>query len=453
MNGSADAETPKERGGYDPSMPSVPRAAPDRSGVVTRRLAGNVFWLGLAEGVPRIANFGIQLLLIRTFAPARYGIFGYAYALFALFIPAMNLGLPELLVREGARHRGDMTRIISRYASLKLLAGAVFVLVVAAVAASQPAVAGILFWVGIYLLLRSMTQFLAATFRALERMSGEFVIRTAEACFVLLACAILSTTSLPMSKFVAWLAAAAALAVTVVFFSLRRVFSGLAWSFDARDAIETLRQAIPFGLAAFLVQMYLRIDIVMLEHLVHDAAGVGYYASAVNFLLGVAIGPSIVAWALFPALSRRYRDLPGQKKGVYVGAALFALFGGGLALALVALVRPVVLHLFGARYLPAAPLAAALAPALVFLAPNLYLGVVVASLDGQRDLVWITASSAVLKLAANFWAIPVAGALGAARVTVLVEAVATVLYLVVVRKRLARQARLDSSGRLPDSVT
>jgi O-antigen/teichoic acid export membrane protein len=433
-------------------MPPLPKSSPDRAGVVTRRLAGNVVWLGLAEGVPRVANFGIQLLLIRSFAPAIYGEFGYAYALFALCVPAMNLGLPELLVREGARHRGEITRIISRYASLKLFAAATFVLIIAGIAATQRAVAGVLFWVGIYLLLRSITQFLAATFRALEKMSGEFIVRTAEAIFVFLVCLALSTMRQPLNRFVAWLAAAAALAVAVVFVRFRRIFPGLAWSFDVRSAAAILQQAVPFGLAAFLVQMYLRIDIVMLQQLLHDAALVGYYASAVSFLLGVAIGPTIVTWALFPVLSRHYRDLPRQRKSVYAGAALFAFVGAALALALVVLVRPVVLYVFGARYLPAAPIAAALAPALVFLSPNVYLGVVVASLNGQRDLIWITASSAVLKLAANFWAIPAAGVLGAARVTVLVEAVATVFYLIVVRKHLNRQAGLESSIVVPDSA-
>jgi O-antigen/teichoic acid export membrane protein len=433
-------------------MPQLPKSTELRAGGSTRRLVGNVFWLGLAEGVPRFANFGIQLLLIRSFAPAVYGEFGYAYALFALFVPAMNLGLPELLVREGARHRGEITRIISRYASLKLFAAATFVLIIAGIAATERAVAGVLFWVGIYLLLRSITQFLAATFRALERMSGEFIVRMAEAIFVFLVCLALSTARLPLTRFVAWLAAAAAVAVAVVFVRFRQIFPGFAWRFDARDAAGILRQAIPFGLAAFLVQMYLRIDVVMLRQLLHDAVQVGYYASAVSFLLGVAIGPTIVVWALFPVLSRRYRDLPRRRAGVYAGAALFAVLGGVLAVTLAILVRPFVLYVFGARYLPAAPIATALAPALIFLSANLYLGIVVAALNGQRDLVWITASSAALKLTANFWVIPVAGALGAARVTVLVEAVATVFYLFVLRKHLNRQARLESSIVLPDSA-
>lgn len=193
-----------------------------------------------------------------------------------------------------------------------------------------------------------------------------------------------------------------------------------------RQVYGLLRRAWPFALAAVLAAVQLRLNAVLLERLATTGEA-GYYAAAARFAEAGRVIPNALFGALFPALAALAADrysLERAFRRVMLGLAVF-----GLALALV--VTPLAGALLGLTYgesfSPAAPVLAAAMWGLLF-----------ALLRGGRTLYWyarggeqftnaVTAATLALQLALGLWLIPAHGAVGAALVGLLTEAMALLL--------------------------
>ncbi len=345
-------------------------------GVTERpRYLRSVFWLGMAESAARFGNVLLQVLLVRALAPARYGVFAYAYSLFLVVISLTGLGIAEAFIREGAIRRGRIGEVLSEHFSLRAAMAAVAAAAVVAVSAGAGRDAPVVLAVGAYLLFRSLTSFLATMFRAREVVWKEFALRSTETAVIVAVGAAALALHWSLVRVVWSLAAAGALCLAAAIVGFRAFLPEFSWSLP-RAAVRRIAAAAPYGLPAVAGGWLLRIDVVLFQRLGGDPVRTGYFASAVNVVLAAALAPVVAAAAIYPTLSRR-----GSGPGAGVGRlfAGFAAAGALMAAVLAGAARPIVRIAYGAAYAPAAPWLAASAPFLVFLSPAIFAATVLAA--------------------------------------------------------------------------
>jgi len=339
------------------------------------RYLGSVFWMGMAEAAARFGNVLLQILLIRALAPARYGVFAYAYSLFLVVISLTSLGIAESFIREGAIRRERIGPVLSEYFSLRAVSAVAAAAVIVAVSASGSAPAPVILAVGLYLLFRSVTAFLATVFRAREVIWKEFALRLAETLVIVSVGAAALALRWSLATVVWALAAAGAACLAAAVGGFRALLPGFSWSFP-KGALRRIAAAAPYGLPAVAGGWLLRIDVVCFQQLGRDAERTAYFAAAVNLVLGAALVPAMAAAGIYPTLSRR-----GSAGGAGVGRLLLAFAAAGAAMTALLLSAPgtIVRLAYGGRYGASAEWLSALAPFLLVLSPGIFAATVLAS--------------------------------------------------------------------------
>jgi O-antigen/teichoic acid export membrane protein len=194
-----------------------------------------------------------------------------------------------------------------------------------------------------------------------------------------------------------------------------------------------LRQAAPFGAVALAQSLYTRLDILLLGQMATTAA-VGLYSVAYKPTNMLVYFGSTVAVALFPVMAQPPR--PGTMISFQRAMRGLGATGPAMALTLSGLAGPLLQSLYGSEYVLAAPIFVVLAwsAALNWLyAP---LGIALQARGQER---WWLASllfGLLLNAAGNFWAIPRWGAVGAAAATLASEMALLVLAAVLAGKTL-----------------
>jgi O-antigen/teichoic acid export membrane protein len=187
-----------------------------------------------------------------------------------------------------------------------------------------------------------------------------------------------------------------------------------------------LRRAWPFALAAVLAALQTRAGTILLEKLT-DTAQVGYYAAGTRFIEAARMIPNALFGALFPALAALIAQ-PDAFRRTFRKVTL-GLSGFGIALGLICtFFATIIMSLtYGAAFIPAIPV---LQIAMWSLLPGL--------LRAGRTLYWyalgreqytniVTGATLIAQIALSLWLIPLAGASGAAIVSLVTETLALIL--------------------------
>ena len=186
------------------------------------------------------------------------------------------------------------------------------------------------------------------------------------------------------------------------------------------------RMAFPFALAAVFAALQLRLTLILLESL-SGSAEAGYFTAASRFTEAARLVPNAYFGALFPALAALAADrllLERTARRSAFGLAAFGLFCG-LGFALLAV--PLIALVFGAEFSAAGPVLAVLGWSLGF-----------SLLRGGRTLYWyargaegyvngVNGAALVLQGALCLALLPSGGAVAAAWIQVIVEALALLL--------------------------
>lgn len=353
-----------------------------------RRHGAAATWVGASEIFPRLANFAMQLLLIRALARVEYGIFAYAFSLFQLAVPLAGCGLLELFVREGSRAGNRFAEVFAENFALRIVSAAASLVMVGAIALAHGerrfAIAGI----GVFVLARALTQFLASSSRAQGFFGRETAARSLEAVVLLgVALAAIRLTR-SLEGVVAALAVGACVCFAVFAILLRRGYRGV--SLKAGLSARALLRAVPLGLPALSGVFLLRGALVEYERMTRDFAGTAYFAAAINIVLLAGLIPGFVAAALFPALSRQRERIALERRNLAAVAAIFGIFGAVLAAGLAVSAAPAIRVTCGPAYAGATPILIRLSAEVLFLAPSVFAATVLAAERRSRTIVLMT---------------------------------------------------------------
>jgi O-antigen/teichoic acid export membrane protein len=211
--------------------------------------------------------------------------------------------------------------------------------------------------------------------------------------------------------------AVARLAVMAVFGALTLRASGIDLSVDRRELGESLRVGVQGWLQTLLGKLHERADVMIMAALRVDPVQIAVYAVAVSVVDRLRVVPDSISVALLPQLATSAPAEAGPYTARVTRHVFFWVVLGSVVLALVA---PALMPLiFGAPY------AASVAPLLVMLPatvmlllrtiPSNYFN----ATGNPGFIVRVQAVSLAVNVAANLWAIPRYGVIGAAWASVL----------------------------------
>ncbi|HTO71538.1 MAG TPA: lipopolysaccharide biosynthesis protein [Myxococcota bacterium] len=245
--------------------------------------------------------------------------------------------------------------------------------------------------------------------------------------------------------------AAARLALLAGMGALTLRQSGLEWTLDGSELGESLRFGVKGWLQVLLAKVHERVDVVVMALLRLDPVQIAVYAIAVNVVDRLRVVPEAVSASLLPTLATMEPERTGEYTARVTRHTVVWVAASGAALALLA---PLLLPFFyGERYAPAVAPFLVLLPATAMLTVRTMVSNYFIAVGRPGFNAWVQAGAVCANVAANLFAIPRWGIVGAAAASVLsygVETVATVLAFRRAAQRSLRDTLVPSRGDLAD---
>jgi len=382
----------------------------------------NLSWQFFGQGIGKVSIFLFYVLLPLSIGLEEYGKFSFALALsFIIVQPIVEMGLDIIIAKWVSRGKVDVVkkafivRVIAAFTALPLLFIVSFFLRVDR---------GALFLLFPYFVVISFQNVIFSFFRGIENMKLEGIIVPVQkiSALVLLFVfgflgfrnALLGSISLLCS---------ALLGIAFLFWISRQDVKAIVKSktnfFTYHDLIK---EGVILGGVTFLWLIYFRIDTVMLGMMRGDME-VGVYNVAYRIMEGVFFIPSIIMIVFFPMLAKRDRF-----KEIF-GKLLFILGGIGLGISIALyLFSPGLIRLiYGPEFFGAIAVLQTLALVIlpVFLGHLTTQSLV--ALDLNKHYLVVALLGAGLNIILNYFLIPLRGAVGAARATLVTEIFVTLL--------------------------
>jgi O-antigen/teichoic acid export membrane protein len=405
----------------------------------------------LMQVLVRIGNLALGVLVtalvVRTLGENGYGQWSTILVVLGLIGYFINFGMEEVAIREAARDPGSEHEWIGAVILLRLFALVPVVLVsVAAILvlhrSHQMLIAGLVLVIGMpfggigalgllfQLRVDNRVPMLVLTLRSVLWAIAVAVIYWRGGSMIALAIAMAATNSL------------AAIVQLLAVFRL-----DTPWPRPSRKQLAPLiRVGLPVGIAGALVVAYARIDQVIV-FVIAGTKPAGLYGSVYNVLDQGHFVPISILTTLSPVLAAAWpADRAKLLRTARLTAQLLAIASfGALAFAAVAS-GPVVRLVFGREFSHAASALPVLAGAFVLICFGYLNGNLLLVFGLQKRLLWISLVALVANIAGNLIAVPLAGFMGAAWITLATEAVVFLLTLRLILQTL--EMRRPKVGRI-----
>lgn len=394
------------------------------------RIGRNLAWKTGATAVEKLLRLGLIVSAARLLGPDRWGQYTYALTLAFLAVQLADLGLSLFVSREIARDGRVDERFLGEVLGVK---GALSLLYVVALGGAviwhsgESTVAIALAGCAVIAMSQSLLELASHVFRGVQDLALE-----ARATTVMAACQV-SLGGLALAAL--WLNPQDLDAVTTYVGALAIAGCGgawLAWRQVARLVSVRPRwsgamwrrfrvEVLPLGVAIVASLLYYKIDVPMIRAF-HGDVQTGLYTASYKLLEVLAIVPSILMAATFPALSERVARAPKEAMALH-GTSLRwlvlagAVIGGGLAL----MPEWIVAVLYGERFSAAATLLPVLGWSVVLVFVNYLQTHMLVALGLVKAQMWISLGLIGVNVGLNWLWIPTHGGLGAAWATLATE--------------------------------
>ncbi len=371
----------------------------------------------LAAGFVGLVSLGLSILVARTLGPELFGVYGIAISAGALLAMVMDGGFNKLIQRERARATPSLAPVLPILPGLALGHAIRAMLLMSVLAVlffpkhSLTTVAALLFFGATVL-----NQFGLAILRGDGRLVRDAGWQVGNRTFTALcvALALFLGASQPWQVLAAQFMGAAAFGFLVA-------RSLHIWPLF-RISPAVYRAVLPFLWLDFVSVLYFRADMLIFQFLGLPKLEVGQYGVANRLLEAVLLLASPVGLILF----RRYRQDSAQAsqmiKGMWPAFVVAACLGLGAALFFWVFGHDLIALAYGSAYQGAGQFLMVLGCGLIFMLPNGVLGQATLALGLERWFALSATIAAAANIGGNLWLVPIDGALAAAWVTVLTEA-------------------------------
>jgi O-antigen/teichoic acid export membrane protein len=365
-------------------------------------------------------SFGLSILVARTLGPDLFGVYAVALSVGALVAILIDGGFSKLLQREGARESVVLAKMGSALPALAYGHAilAIFVLSVLAVLLFpdyKMTTLATVWCFGAAVLNQYGLAILRGNGRLVRDAFWQIGNRTLSA-LCMAAAALFLGASQPWHVLMAQFVGTAAFGLFVT------------WFLRVRPRLvvppAVYRAVLPLVWLDLATALYFRSDMVLLEFLKAPQVEIGHYGVAYRLIEALILLASPMGLILFRHF-RQGSDMPARmvRQMLLPPMAWAMLAGIGLALSMWFCSDMIVSLAYGQAYQGASRLLAILGCSLIFILPNGILNQAALALGLERWFASSATITAIINIVGNLLFIPVYGAMAAAWMTVLTEAV------------------------------
>ena len=381
------------------------------------RAIRNLGALSAAQILVRVFGLVVTAAIARYLSKASFGEYSLCLSFSAMFGVLAGMGIRQIVLREIAAQPASGSRYLSTAIFMAVPQSLITILVVFASATLMgyegAKLQGIMI-MAVTVSLISYESLFYSIFEAQERMHYEaLTILLRQSLWIALALLVVRLRANYLMLLWAMLLVAA-INVIVSGTLVHRHFYRISFLFDGVLARKLWKAGVPLAAAAVLVDIYLRVDVLMLDKILGSVA-VGLYSAGMRILRSLQFISSsffIVIYPIFSRLSNEGKDTKLEE--AYSQSLRFiSIFLVPMAAGLSALATPIITLIFGHDYAEGA-LAFSI---LVWLLPaqglSVVMGRLLVAMHLQRVVFWVSVVTVVANIAMNLLLIPVIGIVGA----------------------------------------
>lgn len=261
--------------------------------------------------------FGIDRTVQNRVGESVYGVYAALFS-FAFLLQIVNdFGIQNFNSREIAQNRHLLTRYLSGILSLKIILSVVYLIVLLAAAfivRYDKSQFSMILSLGLYNILLSLNIYLRSNVASLGLYRMNSFLSVFDRLLLLFICPILLWVEPFRSSFqIEWFVHAQNFSLIInILIAFGVCYRRVEWfriSFNRPFLVSILRGAMPYALAIFLMTIYTRTDMVMLERMLVDGdRQAGIYISGYRLLDAVNVLGILFAGLLLPMFSRQIKE-------------------------------------------------------------------------------------------------------------------------------------------------
>ena len=385
-----------------------------------KKYLANTSWLFFERVIRIIVSFVVVIYVVRYLGPRDFGLYSYVLSFTWLFVAVSTLGLETISVREIVKTPEKKNELIGTVFTLRLFGGLVAVLLIAAtlLISREELFTSILILIASAAFIFQSFSAIEYYFRATVKAKYNAYALSASVIFSSALKVILILIEAPLIYFIAaftfeYFVLAVGL-VTVYRINKHRVLN---WKYSKILSVSLLKDSWPLALSGIVVMIYMKIDQVMIKHMIGEEA-VGFYAAAVRLCEAWYFIPVTLCNSIFPAIvnaknvNEEFYNNRMQK--LYDLLAWIAI---AIAVPVTFLSDEIIFLLFGSEFSSAAPVLTIY----IWAGVAVFLGVASSQYLVNENLTKLlflrTLVGVVLNVSLNFILIPVYGIIGSAIAT------------------------------------
>lgn len=392
-------------------------------------VARNAAWLVLDRFVRLALALTMGAWVARYLGPAHFGELSYAITLIAFFQGISNLGADGIAVRDIARSPEKAPLILGTLIRLRLVCGLVcWALASALVYILRPddlTALALVALIGASLVFQcaeTVDLWFQSQHRNKNTVKAKLSAYLIANCFRI----ILLISEAPLWTFAMAATIDVAALATSLAVAYRRMPTCTGWQINNRFAYSLLRESWPFMVSGLAVLLYMRIDQIMIRHLLGEVQ-LGIYAAAMPVSQVWQVVPVTAAVALAPFITRKKAEGQGPYTIALAQAFRVTAFFSLAVAAGTTLVAPwIIAILYGDVFVDTAPVLAIHVWSNIFIALGVIQGLWLVNEGLGRLTLYRTVLGAGICIVGNWYAIPRYGLVGAAWVNVVSQFVAAV---------------------------
>lgn len=396
-------------------------------------VALNSAWQFFERFVGLGCSFIASIFVIRYFAPAEYGVFAYAASYVTLFSSLTSMGLQSIVVREMVKDSVPTETILGS-ALVIMICGAVAALILAVGGALLTHEKSTATWIILIMCLTNIVGSLAViNYYFQAKIKARYI------AYILLVQDVIDICiRIGMVHFKAKLLSFALLgliesilAYTAIYLLFRSSSKLSNWRIEAKTIKFLLHQSIPLAISGIMVNLYMRLDQVMIEHYCGMQA-VAEYSVGIKFVEIFYMIPMIITPNVLP-IAVKYFQESEEKFDIFMIKLLRFYIVTSLII-IVAIwfsAESLIVHLYGIEYIASIKVlqytAVVILLSCIGVTGSLWMNVK----EIQKYSIHRTFIGLVVCILANYILIPWFGIIGAVYATLLAQFSATYLSSII----------------------
>lgn len=399
--------------------------------------------------------FGIDRTVQNLVGAGEYGLFYSLFNFSLLFNIVLDFGLTNFNNREISRH----SQLISKYLSNIFVIKIVLAVVYAILCLTIGLVMGYSnrqFYILLLLIfnqfLSSFILYLRSNLSGLQYFKTDSLLSVLDRFLMILICSLLLWGNLSNNQFtIEWFVYAQTLSYLITFVIAFTLVlpktTNFKLRFDKVFLISILKKSYPFALLALLMNLYGRIDSVMLERLLlHGNVESGIYAQAFRVVDAVNMIPFLFAGLLLPMFSKMIKDQESTDSLVGFSFALLFIPSFAFSVTCIAFRSDLMLLLYHQHTIESSSLLGILMVSFLLISINYIFGTLLTANGNLKQLNYISLTGVIISITINFLLIPFYKSVGAAIANLSTQLVVVLLHVIVAFRVFNFKIKLSNLG-------